>query len=293
MAPLPFSIFASATEKLKGTKWQGGKSWGAVRFDESGRRASYTNETGGIGHILVTGVLGDAGTYLGSAHSSAIESILVGEWYHNEGKGGLFLKFEREQLKLLWGPRFLHESIWQQDSLPLRTTPPPSAGTPPPNPPVPPVTAPPSAPSGADLVSAIQRELKRVGCYKGEVDGRWRGGSIEAMAKFNGKVQASFNEPQVDLLEALKKQKTALCLNCKGGETETDGQCVPKPLAKQPTSEPPQPQTRRSPDARRPKAPIAREQSKGGDHLRNGKDNRGVPCWLGGGCRYVAPSRTP
>lgn len=112
MGRLSFSILDSSIAKLKGTRWQGGTGWGNVSFDDTGQRATYTNDSGGMpGRLLLSGVIGDAGNYQGSTRSAVIEPILIGEWYQQDGRGGLILKFERDQLKILWGPRFLRESM--------------------------------------------------------------------------------------------------------------------------------------------------------------------------------------
>lgn len=132
MGRLSFSILDSAIAKLKGTKWQGGTGWGNVTFDDTGQRATYTNDSGGTpGRMLLSGVFGDAGNYQGSTRSAVIEPILIGEWYQQDGRGGFILKFERDQLKMLWGPRFLRESVLKRQDLALawpKSTP-PTAGS--------------------------------------------------------------------------------------------------------------------------------------------------------------------
>ena len=42
-----------------------------------------------------------------------------------------------------------------------------------------------------ELIRNLQRELKRVGCYQGEVDGDWGSGSRRAMSTFTERVNAS------------------------------------------------------------------------------------------------------
>ena len=122
MGRFAFSVLDSSIAKLKGTRWQGGIGWSNVTFDATGQRATYTNDETGAsaaapGRLLLTGVFGDAGNYQGGTRSAAIEPILIGEWYQSNGSGGFILKFERERLKLLWGPRFLRESVWQPASV--------------------------------------------------------------------------------------------------------------------------------------------------------------------------------
>jgi formylglycine-generating enzyme required for sulfatase activity len=95
----------------------GGASWGEVIFDGNGRRAEYANDAGGAsGRILLTGLLGGSNNYSGATRSIVMDPILIGEWRQNDGHGALILKFESRQLRLLWGPRFLRESVWSAHS---------------------------------------------------------------------------------------------------------------------------------------------------------------------------------
>jgi hypothetical protein len=65
----------------------------------------------------------------------------------------------------------------------------------------------------ADLVRDLQRELKRLGCYEGEVDGSWGGGSKRAMTAFNERVNATLpvEEPDFILLTLLQGSRDAAC----------------------------------------------------------------------------------
>jgi hypothetical protein len=84
----------------------------------------------------------------------------------------------------------------------------------------------------ADLVQAIRKQLKRVGCYDGLVDDNWeeRGlqrsiGRFVRYAKFSG----AADEPNADFLDALRGSDPGVCpLECGPRETERNGRCVAK-----------------------------------------------------------------
>lgn len=83
----------------------------------------------------------------------------------------------------------------------------------------------------ADLVRDLQRELKRVGCYDGEIDGSWGGGSKRAMNQFTERVNASLpiEEPDYILLTLVQGQKAGVCGEiCPAGQSTVEGRCVPK-----------------------------------------------------------------
>ena len=63
------------------------------------------------------------------------------------------------------------------------------------------------------LARDLQRELKRVGCYSGKVDGSWGAGSRRAMAGFVRRVNASLpvEEPDHILLSLLRSQRSQVC----------------------------------------------------------------------------------
>jgi hypothetical protein len=81
------------------------------------------------------------------------------------------------------------------------------------------------------LARNIQRELKRVGCYFGEIDGSWGPGSKRALSAFMSRVNASLpiTEPDYILLALVKAQPVATCgAPCPQGESHAgDGRCVP------------------------------------------------------------------
>ena len=82
-----------------------------------------------------------------------------------------------------------------------------------------------------ELVRNLQRELKRVGCYPGDVDGDWGVGSRRAMSSFTERVNASLpvEQPDFILLTLLKgHQGTACGKGCPVGQTSSEsGRCVP------------------------------------------------------------------
>ena len=63
------------------------------------------------------------------------------------------------------------------------------------------------------LVRAVQRQLKRAGCYGGRVDGRWNAATRRAMGAFTGVVNARLPVDQADpvLLVLLETHQDASC----------------------------------------------------------------------------------
>jgi hypothetical protein len=85
-----------------------------------------------------------------------------------------------------------------------------------------------------ELAREIQRELKRVGCYGGEIDGSWGAGSKRALGAFLERVNASLPtaEPDHFLLFLIKGERAATCGEaCPQGQASTrDGRCVPSTI---------------------------------------------------------------
>jgi hypothetical protein len=81
------------------------------------------------------------------------------------------------------------------------------------------------------LARDLQRELRRVGCYDGRIDGSWGPGSRRAMAGFVAKMNASLpvEEPDYILLSLLRGQRAQVCgLACPDGSfARTGGHCRP------------------------------------------------------------------
>lgn len=81
-----------------------------------------------------------------------------------------------------------------------------------------------------ELVRSLQRELKRVGCYWGEIDGSWGGGSKRAMSSFIERVNAALPSEQPDyiLLSLVQGYGEQVCGKaCPTGQSLNEGRCTP------------------------------------------------------------------
>jgi hypothetical protein len=87
----------------------------------------------------------------------------------------------------------------------------------------------------AALARALQRELKRVGCYQGEVTGVWTTSSRMAMKSFNERVNASLpiDNPDPVLLSLVQGHRDRACgAACPAGQTAVEGgACLPSAVA--------------------------------------------------------------
>ncbi len=98
----------------------------------------------------------------------------------------------------------------------------------------PPKAAAPAAPPPAqnvELVRALQRELKRVGCLSSEPDGNWGEASRSAFKNFvkHAKLSVDNDEPTAAVLDAASATRTRVCpLVCEEGEHVVRGRCVEK-----------------------------------------------------------------
>jgi hypothetical protein len=81
------------------------------------------------------------------------------------------------------------------------------------------------------LAGMLQRELRRVGCYLGEVDGIWGAGSRRAMTAFNERVNAVLpvEQPDTILLRLVSAHVGTVCGSaCPRGQAfAPDGRCMP------------------------------------------------------------------
>jgi hypothetical protein len=81
----------------------------------------------------------------------------------------------------------------------------------------------------ASLVKEIQRELKRVGCYRGQVTGVWTASTRAAMRAFLDDVNAvlPFDRPDHILLNLVHGRRDRACgTSCpEGAERQDDGSC--------------------------------------------------------------------
>ena len=86
------------------------------------------------------------------------------------------------------------------------------------------------------LTRDLQRELKRVGCYDGKIDGDWGTGSRMAMKTFTERVNATIpvDEPDDILLALVHGQKDKTCGKCPPGQGFAEnGRCLPSTLLAQ------------------------------------------------------------
>lgn len=92
------------------------------------------------------------------------------------------------------------------------------------------------------LVRDLQRELRRVGCYDGELSGEWSADVRRAMKTFTDRVNARLPQEQPDyiLLTLVRGHTDTVCgKGCPSGQAMADGgRCVPKGLlAKAPSKD--------------------------------------------------------
>jgi len=88
------------------------------------------------------------------------------------------------------------------------------------------------------LARELQKELRRVGCYDGEINGGWTTSTKRAMKTFTERVNASLpvEEPDVVLLSLVQAQADKTCGRpCPAGEASAEGgRCVPNAVAASP-----------------------------------------------------------
>lgn len=123
-------------------------------------------------------------------------------------------------------------SLREQQGNGARVTPAPS-GEPPQNiarttpPPAPQVT-PPTA-ENKELARALQRELKRLGCFDAEADGVWGDKSRAALKSFvrHAKLGITGDEPNISVLDAAAATRARVCpLVCSDDEKVVGDRCV-------------------------------------------------------------------
>lgn len=89
----------------------------------------------------------------------------------------------------------------------------------------------------AGLAREIQRHLKRVGCYGGDVTGVWTPAARRSMKTFTDRVNATLpiDDPDYVLLAMVESYRGTACgRGCPAGESEAeDGRCLPKGLVAQ------------------------------------------------------------
>jgi hypothetical protein len=88
--------------------------------------------------------------------------------------------------------------------------------------------------SGTELTSEIQRHLKRIGCYRGEVTGVWSPSVRQAMRALTDRANATLpvDGPDPVLLAMVQGQEPGACgTDCpRGQDRAADGRCVPSAL---------------------------------------------------------------
>ena len=83
------------------------------------------------------------------------------------------------------------------------------------------------------LVVEIQRELRRVGCYGGRLDGSWKNGLKTAMKEFTDRVNATLplDQPDYIQLTLIQSQPDEVCGACPTGQSlAASGRCVGLPV---------------------------------------------------------------
>jgi hypothetical protein len=85
------------------------------------------------------------------------------------------------------------------------------------------------------LTKELQRQLRRVGCYGGDINGTWTASTQRAMQTFNNRVNATLplERPDPTLLALLQGHPDKTCSKpCPSGENPiSDGHCVPGAVA--------------------------------------------------------------
>ena len=84
-----------------------------------------------------------------------------------------------------------------------------------------------------ELVLDIQRQLRRVGCYWGRIDGSWRYATKDAMKEFTHRVNATLplDEPDYVQLALIQSQSDEACDACPVGQSlSASGRCVGLPV---------------------------------------------------------------
>jgi hypothetical protein len=97
-------------------------------------------------------------------------------------------------------------------------------------------------PDRASLARELQVELKRVGCYDGEINGIWTTSSRAAMKAFTERVNATLpiDAPDYILLSLVQGHQQKACgTSCPPGQVSAEeGRCVPNAVATTAASKP-------------------------------------------------------
>lgn len=99
-----------------------------------------------------------------------------------------------------------------------------------------PLPAPQRADQKLALTKDIQRQLHRVGCYAGDIDGEWNAQTRQAMKTFVDRVNATLpiDTPDHILKTLVSGHPGDACGKaCPAGQTASSGRCVPTPIQAQ------------------------------------------------------------
>ncbi len=83
-----------------------------------------------------------------------------------------------------------------------------------------------------NLAILLQKELQRVGCAPGEIDGHWGYNSRIALRKYNKYAYQDLSAklPTQEAIDNIKSRKQLVCpVTCKENQTIQNGQCTPPP----------------------------------------------------------------
>jgi uncharacterized caspase-like protein len=95
------------------------------------------------------------------------------------------------------------------------------------------------SPLSDDLIRTAQQELRRLGCYTGDVDGDVGPGTREGLERYNKAVRGrDFNDFDNDLVAALKNQKSGVCVAAAKPEPVKPEPAKPQPRPRPARSEP-------------------------------------------------------
>jgi hypothetical protein len=86
--------------------------------------------------------------------------------------------------------------------------------------------------SAEDLAKEAQKELERVGCNPGEVNGKWDAKGQAALGRFikYAKVVLPSDKPTPEALDTIAAQRVRICpLECREGQLAVGDKCVAKP----------------------------------------------------------------
>ena len=86
----------------------------------------------------------------------------------------------------------------------------------------------PRASDRSGLVRELHKELKRVGCYDGDLNGAWSSASRQAMRRFTQSVNAKLpiEEPDVVGLKLVQSHAQSVCSSCPTDQRETHAACA-------------------------------------------------------------------